>query len=52
MLVWTRPLKLKREFKIENAILTHADIPMLRRQFHCTFQTLKRKRKKNSKRVE
>lgn len=43
LLVRTRPLKLKREFKIENVILTHADIHMLRRQFHCISSNIKEK---------
>lgn len=43
LLVRTRPLKLKREFKIQNVILTHADIHMLRRQFHCISSNIKEK---------
>lgn len=51
LLVRTRPLKLKREFKIENVILTHADIHMLRRQFHCISSNIKEKEEEKQRGV-
>lgn len=40
------------EFKIEHLILTHADIPMLRTQFYCSFQTLRDERERKERERE